>query len=61
MAIVHARGIIDANHVAPFARELMRAHGGDLVLVSSTGAGTVFRLSLPAPAERDPAFSRAPG
>ena len=25
MAIVHARGIIDANHVAPFARELTRA------------------------------------
>ena len=32
------------------ARELMRAHGGDLALVSSTGAGTVFRLTLPAPA-----------
>jgi signal transduction histidine kinase len=32
------------------ARELMRAHGGDLTLVSSTGAGSVFRLSLPAPA-----------
>jgi len=34
------------------ARELMRAHGGELALVSSTGAGTVFRLSLPAPAAR---------
>jgi signal transduction histidine kinase len=31
------------------ARELMRAHGGDLVLVASTGAGTVFRITLPAP------------
>jgi signal transduction histidine kinase len=30
------------------ARELIRAHGGDLVLVGSTGAGTVFRLTLPA-------------
>jgi signal transduction histidine kinase len=34
------------------ARELTRAHGGDLVLVSSTGAGTVFRITLPAPAGR---------
>ena len=34
------------------ARELMRAHGGDLTLVSSTGAGTVFRLTVPAPADR---------
>jgi len=32
------------------ARELMRAHGGDLTLVASTGAGTVFRITLPAPA-----------
>jgi signal transduction histidine kinase len=32
------------------ARELARAHGGDLALLSSTGAGTVFRLTLPAPA-----------
>lgn len=29
------------------ARELMRAHGGDIRLVRSTGAGTVFRLELP--------------
>lgn len=29
------------------ARELMRAHGGDLRLVASTGAGTVFQLELP--------------
>jgi signal transduction histidine kinase len=35
------------------ARELMRAQGGDLVLVASTGSGTVFRLTLPAPADAD--------
>jgi signal transduction histidine kinase len=35
------------------ARELARAHGGELSLASSTGAGTVFRLTLPAPAIRD--------
>jgi signal transduction histidine kinase len=34
------------------ARELMRAHGGELSLVSTTGTGTVFRLALPAPGER---------
>jgi hypothetical protein len=28
----------------------MRAHGGELALVSSTAIGTVFRLTLPAPA-----------
>ena len=39
------------------ARELVRAHGGELSLVSSAGAGTVFRLTLPAPAIRE--FSRA--
>jgi signal transduction histidine kinase len=39
------------------ARELMRAHGGELTLVSSTGIGTVFRLTLPAPALQ---LSRAP-
>ncbi len=42
------------------ARELVRAHGGDLVLVSSTAAGTVFRLTLPAPAARAAEVSRAP-
>jgi len=31
------------------ARELMRAQGGDLVLVATTGGGTVFRLTLPPP------------
>jgi signal transduction histidine kinase len=41
------------------ARELMRAHGGDLTLVSSTGAGTVFRLILPAPAIREISRERA--
>jgi signal transduction histidine kinase len=30
------------------ARELMRLHGGDLVLVASTGAGTTFRITMPA-------------
>jgi signal transduction histidine kinase len=34
------------------ARELIRAHGGDLVLAASTGAGTTFRIRLPAPAGR---------
>ena len=42
------------------ARELARAHGGELSLVSSTGAGTVFRLTLPAPARRAARFSRVP-
>ena len=40
------------------ARELARAHGGELTLVSTTGTGTVFRLTLPAPASG--AISRAP-
>jgi signal transduction histidine kinase len=29
------------------ARELLRAHGGDIALVESAGSGTVFRLVLP--------------
>jgi len=41
------------------ARELARAHGGELSLVSSTGAGTVFRLTLPAPAARELSRARA--
>jgi signal transduction histidine kinase len=41
------------------ARELMRAHRGDLVLVSSTGSGTVFRLVLPAVDGRNTVLSRA--
>ncbi len=43
------------------ARELMRAQGGDLVLVETTGSGTVFRLTLPAPAENAGSLNRAPG
>lgn len=31
------------------ARELMRAHGGDVMLVRSDASGTVFRLRLPPP------------
>jgi len=30
------------------ARELMRLHGGDLVLIASTGNGTTFRITMPA-------------
>ncbi len=40
------------------ARELTRAHGGELTLVSTTGSGTVFRVTLPAPSARE--ISRAP-
>ena len=45
------------------ARELMRAQGGDLILVESTGNGTVFRLTLPSPADADRpgALNRASG
>ena len=32
----------------PIAREILRAHGGDLALVESDARGTVFRLELPA-------------
>ncbi len=46
------------------ARELMRAHGGDIVLVESTAAGTIFRLTLPAApreaAPQSPRRRRAP-
>jgi len=31
VAIVSARGIIDADHVGPFARELMRAAGAGVI------------------------------
>jgi signal transduction histidine kinase len=41
------------------ARELMRAQGGDLALVETTGSGTVFRLTLPAAIERTGALNRA--
>src|SRR5579863_1249643 len=36
-------------------REVMRAHGGEIILVESTAQGTLFRLTLPrAAAEADP-------
>jgi signal transduction histidine kinase len=42
------------------ARELVRLHGGDLTLVASTGTGTIFRITLPAPPSIPPiAISRA--
>src|SRR5262249_34863803 len=41
------------------ARELVRAHGGDLVLVESTGSGTLFRLTLPALVPPPPPAARA--
>jgi signal transduction histidine kinase len=41
------------------ARELVRAHGGELSLASSTGAGTVFRLTLPVAAIRETRRVRA--
>jgi signal transduction histidine kinase len=41
------------------ARELVRAHGGELTLASTTGAGTTFRLTLPAPATREVTRARA--
>ena len=33
----------------PIARDIARAHGGDLVLISTGPEGTVFELTLPAP------------
>ena len=42
------------------AREMMRAHGGELVLVASTGAGTVFRLTLPDPPRAARPRARSP-
>jgi signal transduction histidine kinase len=41
------------------ARELIRAHGGELTLASSAGTGTVFRLALPASATRKVSRVRA--
>lgn len=41
------------------ARELMRAQGGEIALVSSSGAGTTFRLTLPLVDAPAGAFSRA--
>jgi signal transduction histidine kinase len=43
------------------ARELMRAQGGDLILVETTGSGTVFRLTLPAPTKKTRPLNRASG
>jgi signal transduction histidine kinase len=40
------------------ARELMRAHGGDIVLVDSTAKGTIFRLILPREAAPRAEFAR---
>jgi signal transduction histidine kinase len=40
------------------ARELVRAHGGDLMLVASTGSGTEFHIELPAPSARAAALGR---
>ncbi len=40
------------------ARELARAHGGELTLVSTTGSGTVFRLTLPVRSARDQSSAR---
>lgn len=39
------------------ARDILRAHGGDIALAETTGKGTVFRLELPAepPPETPPA------
>jgi signal transduction histidine kinase len=31
----------------PIAREIMRAHGGDIALVHTGADGTVFRLTVP--------------
>lgn len=40
------------------ARDLTRAHGGDLTLVSTGPDGTAFRLSLPQPAQNPPRKQR---
>jgi signal transduction histidine kinase len=40
------------------ARELTRAHGGDLALVSTSVAGARFRITLPAPAARRTKINR---
>ncbi len=42
------------------ARDLMRAHGGEIRLVSSTAEGTVFRLDLPAGAVAGPDLAELP-
>jgi signal transduction histidine kinase len=40
-------------------REIMRAHGGDIILADSSGSGTTFCLRFPSPAA-DTATERAP-
>jgi signal transduction histidine kinase len=43
-------------------RDLARAHGGDIALISTGETGTAFRLTLPQPdARRARALRRAPG
>lgn len=42
------------------AREIMRAHGGDITLCDSTAAGTAFCLRLPDTAQCAPAARRVP-
>ncbi|MGQ0665177.1 MAG: sensor histidine kinase [Pseudomonadota bacterium] len=41
------------------ARELVRAHGGELSLAHSSSLGTAFRIDLPAPKERAQGSGRA--
>ncbi len=43
------------------AREILRAHGGDIMLGDSSAAGTVFRLRLPAAGGRASGEVLAPG
>jgi len=43
------------------ARELMRTQGGELMLIETTGAGTTFRLTMPAAAAPARTLSRASG
>ncbi|HEV2336144.1 MAG TPA: HAMP domain-containing sensor histidine kinase [Stellaceae bacterium] len=43
------------------ARELMRAQGGDLALVETTGEGTIFRLTFPAATEKTIPLNRGSG
>jgi signal transduction histidine kinase len=42
------------------AREVMRAHGGDVALAESTGSGTLFVLTLPAPRGAVPEHPNVP-
>jgi signal transduction histidine kinase len=42
------------------ARELIRAHNGELALVGSTGSGSTFRITLPAPPGRGAAAGENP-